>query len=130
MESIIEHPTAPDLAAAVARLSALAQMSRLNVFRLLVRVGPDGMRAGDIADRLAIPANTLSTHLRILSDAGLIAVRPVARERFYAVRFEAMRQMIAYLLEDCCQGSPEICAPLADLLKEPSCCGPTQGKTP
>lgn len=130
MESIIDHPTAPDLASAVARLSALAQVSRLNVFRLLVRVGPDGMRAGDIADRLAIPANTLSTHLRILSDAGLIAVRPVARERFYAVRFDAMRQMIAYLLEDCCQGSPEICAPLADLLSQPSCCGPTKGNTP
>ena len=124
MESTTTH--APALTSAVDRLSALAQASRLHVFRLLVRVGPDGMRASDIADRLAIPANTLSTHLRILTDADLLTVRAVSRERFYAVRFDAMRDLIAYLLEDCCQGSPEICAPLADLLAQPSCCGPKE----
>lgn len=119
------HADAP-LADAVTSLSALAQSSRLHVFRLLVRAGPEGMRASDIADRLAIPANTLSTHLRILADAGLLAVRAVSRERLYSVRFDAMRELIAYLLEDCCQGSPEICAPLADLLAQPSCCGPKE----
>jgi DNA-binding transcriptional ArsR family regulator len=84
------------------------------------------MRASDIADRLAIPANTLSTHLRILTDAELLSVKAVSRERVYAVRFDAMRALIAYLLEDCCQGSPEICAPLAELLAQPSCCSPKE----
>lgn len=117
---------------AVDRLSALAQGSRLNVFRLLVRAGVQGMRASDIADRLAIPAATLSTHLRILTDADLLAVRAASRERVYSVRFDALRELIAYLLEDCCQGAPEICAPLAELLAKPSCCGPkeTRHETP
>lgn len=114
--------TSPVSTAAIDRLSALAQPSRLNVFRLLVRAGQDGLRASEIADRLAIPANTLSTHLRILADSGLLAVRQVSRERFYSVRFDAMRELIAYLLEDCCQGRPEICEPLSDLLAKPACC--------
>lgn len=125
MESILLPPS--DVSAAVERLSALAQTSRLNIFRLLVRAGHEGMRAGDIADRLAIPANTLSNHLRILTEAGLLNVRPVARERIYTVQFDAMRALIAYLLEDCCQGSPEICAPLTDLLAQSSCCPPGGG---
>lgn len=124
MESLVQPAAA--LNAAVGRLSALAQTSRLNVFRLLVRAGHEGMRASDIADRLAIPANTLSTHLRILTDAELLSVKAASRERVYAVRFDAMRALIAYLLEDCCQGSPEICAPLAELLAQPSCCSPKE----
>lgn len=108
--------------AAVSRLSALAQASRLNVFRLLVKAGPEGMRASDIAAALNIPANTLSTHLRILADAGLISMRAASRERIYAARFGAMRELIAYLLEDCCQGSPEIYVPLADVLAQAKCC--------
>jgi DNA-binding transcriptional ArsR family regulator len=124
MESLAQ-PISP-LSAAVERLSALAQTSRLNVFRLLVRAGHEGMRASDIADRLAIPANTLSTHLRILTDAELLSVKAASRERVYAVRFDAMRTLIAYLLEDCCQGSPEICAPLAELLAQPACCSPKE----
>jgi ArsR family transcriptional regulator len=115
---------APVEDSAVDRLSALAQASRLNVFRLLVRAGHEGMRAGDIADRLDIPAPTLSSHLRILTDAGLLTMRAQSRERVYAVRYDAMRELIAYLLEDCCQGAPEICAPLSELLNSPSCCGP------
>ena len=127
MESVIE--LAPPQISAVDRLSALAQTSRLSVFRLLVRAGHDGMRASDIADRLAIPPATLSTHLRILTDADLLSLRAVSRERFYAVQFDAMRELIAYLLEDCCQGNPEICSPLADLLAQPSCCGPKEKKS-
>ena len=107
---------------AVERLSALAQASRLNIFRLLVKAGPEGLRAGEIASTLGIPANTLSTHLRILTDAGLLAVRAAARERIYAVRFETMRDLVAYLLEDCCQGHPELCGSL-DIVRAPaSCC--------
>lgn len=111
---------APDQA--IGRLSALAQSSRLNVFRLLVRSGPEGLRASEISDRLAVPANTMSTHLRILTESGLLAVRQVSRERIYAVRFDAMQDLIAFLLEDCCQGRPEICEPLAGILAQPACC--------
>ena len=128
MESNITLVPAP--ADTVDRLSALAQPSRLNIFRLLVRIGPEGLRASDIASRLVIPPATLSTHLRILTDAGLLSLRAVSRERFYAVRFEAMRDLIAYLLEDCCQGSAEVCTPLTGILTSQSitsqaaCCGP------
>ena len=114
------------LVSAVDRLSALAQQSRLNVFRLLVRAGGGGMRASDIAEELAMPANTLSTHLRILTDADLLQVRPASRERIYSARFDALRDVIAYLLEDCCQGSPEICSPIADLLAQSTCCSPRE----
>lgn len=114
----------PPPAGAIDRLSALAQSSRLNVFRLLVRIGPAGLRASDIAERLAIPPATLSTHLRILTDAGLLSLKAVSRERVYAVRFEAMRELVAYLLEDCCQGSAEVCTPLAGIVTNAACCGP------
>jgi DNA-binding transcriptional ArsR family regulator len=116
----------PAQASAVDRLSALAQTSRLNIFRLLVRIGPEGLRATDIAERLAIPPATLSTHLRILTDAGLLTLRAQSRERVYAVRFEAMRDLVAYLLEDCCQGSAEVCTPLAGILtSQAACCAPS-----
>lgn len=124
MESQIALVPAP--ASAVDRLSALAQPSRLNIFRLLVRIGPNGLRASDIAERLAIPPATLSTHLRILTDADLLSLKAVSRERVYAVRFEAMRELIAYLLEDCCQGSAEVCTPLAGIVTSAACCGPTE----
>ena len=128
MESQIALVPAP--ASAVDRLSALAQPSRLNIFRLLVRIGPEGLRASDIAERLTIPPATLSTHLRILTDAGLLSLKAVSRERVYAVRFEAMRELIAYLLEDCCQGSAEVCTPLAGILTSPAaCCGPAPKET-
>lgn len=107
---------------AVASLAALAQATRLNVFRLLVTAGPQGMRAGDIAGELVIPANTLSTHLRILTECGLLTVRPESRERIYAVRFEAMRDLIGFLLEDCCKRSPAVCTPLAGVLAKSNCC--------
>lgn len=123
MES--EISLVPASGSAVDRLSALAQTSRLNIFRLLVRVGPKGLRASDIAERLAIPPATLSTHLRILTDAGLLTLRAISRERVYAVRFEAMRELVAYLLEDCCQGSAEVCTPLAGILTaQAACCAP------
>ncbi len=108
--------------AAVSRLSALAQKSRLAVFRLLVTAGPEGMRASDIAEELGIPANTLSTHLRILTDSGLLSLRAVSRERNYAVRFDAMRDLIGFLLEDCCKRSPDVCVPLSGALAKSNCC--------
>lgn len=92
-------------ATAVKLLSALAQESRLAVFRLLVRVGPGGLPAGQIAERLGVPANTLSFHLKELSHAGLVNARPQGRFVIYMADFAAMNGLIAYLTENCCGGN-------------------------
>lgn len=96
---------------AVQCLAALAQDSRLEVFRLLVAAGPAGLHAGDIADRLAIPASTLSFHLKTLSHAGLIAVRAESRFNYYSPNFETMNALLGYLSDDCCGG--RACLPAA-----------------
>src|SRR5277367_5000433 len=99
--------------AAVKRLSALAQESRLEVFRLLVRAGPEGMAAGDIARATGSLANTLSTNLNVLAGAGLVGSRRDGRSIIYAAGYERMSELLAFLMEDCCGGNAEICAPLA-----------------
>src|ERR1700744_2803445 len=104
------------------RLSALAQDARLEVFRLLVKAGPDGMAAGEIARTLGIAANTLSAQLLILSNAGLIRARRDGRSIIYAADFDAMSGLLLFLTEDCCGGKPEICAPLAKTINR--CCPP------
>jgi DNA-binding transcriptional ArsR family regulator len=109
---------------AVRRLSALAQESRLAVFRLLVKAGPDGVAAGEIARALDIPANTLSAHLNVLAGAGLVAGRRDGRSIFYAAGYDAMSELLVYLMEDCCQGRPEVCAPLGAAVAEAACCPP------
>jgi DNA-binding transcriptional ArsR family regulator len=110
-----------ELSRAVEALSALAQESRLKVFRLLVRCGPDGMAAGDIARALKAPSPTMSAHLAILSRAGLVSAHKQGRSIIYAVDLEGTRKLLAYLVEDCCRGKPEICRPLiASALAE--CC--------
>lgn len=96
---------------AVAMLAALAQESRLRVFRLLVRSGPGGLAAGSIALELSLPAATLSFHLARLSAAGLIDARREGRSIVYAVRAEGVRGLIGYMTEDCCAGRPELCQP-------------------
>lgn len=99
---------------AVARLSALAQESRLAVFRLLVRKGPDGLAAGEIAATLDVAPATLSFHLKELSNAGLLKSRQEGRFVYYAPDFRAMNGLLAYLTENCCEGSPSAeCAPAA-----------------
>jgi ArsR family transcriptional regulator len=90
---------------AVTRLAALAQGSRLSVFRLLVEKGPDGMAAGEIAERLRVAPNTLSFHLKELSNAGLLKSRQEGRFVYYAPDFKAMNALLAYLTENCCVGS-------------------------
>lgn len=105
---------------AVQKLSALAQDSRLAVFRLLVKAGPDGMAAGDIARKLKTAPNTLSAQLLLLSNAGLIGARRDGRSIIYAANFEAMSDLLLFLTEDCCGGRPEICAPLANIAA--NCC--------
>ena len=95
---------------AVAALAALAQDSRLDVFRLLVRAGPDGLSAGRVAAALKLPPNTLTFHFDRLRHAGLVTVRRAGRSMIYAARYDSMRALLAYLTENCCQGS-ESCAP-------------------
>src|SRR5512144_1128010 len=94
---------------AVEAFAALAQEHRLAVFRLLVREGPNGLPAGEIADRVAIPSSTLSRHLAPLEQAQLLRSWRVKRQIFYAVDFEGTRRLLAFLTEECCQGRPEIC---------------------
>jgi DNA-binding transcriptional ArsR family regulator len=107
---------------AIKRLSALAQDARLEVFRLLVKAGPEGLAAGEIARQLDTHANTLSAQLLVLSNAQLVRARREGRSIIYSVNFEAMRDLLVFLTEDCCAGRPEVCAPLAKIAK--SCCEP------
>ena len=101
---------------AIKRLSAIAQEARLEAFRLLVKAGPDGMAAGEIARALGVPANTLSAQLLVLSNAGLVRARRDGRSIIYAINFDAMRDLLVFLTEDCCGGGPEMCTPA------PVCC--------
>ena len=95
--------------AAVTALGALAQASRLQVYRLLVQTGPEGLAASDIAEQLGIPANTLSFHLKTLSHAGLIHARQDGRFIYYSANYEQMSSLLGFLTENCCGGRS--CAP-------------------
>ena len=99
--------------AALNALSALAHESRLAVFRLLVKAGPGGMPAGDIARKLDTAPNTMSAQLLILSNAGLIRARRDGRSMIYTADFAQMTGLLKFLTEDCCSGHPEICEPLS-----------------
>jgi ArsR family transcriptional regulator, arsenate/arsenite/antimonite-responsive transcriptional repressor len=101
---------------ALRSLAALAQPTRLDVVRSLVRVAPDGLAAGVLADRLAVPANTLSAHLNVLSRAGLVVSERSSRSIVYRVSLDHLRGLILFLLQDCCGGRADLCEPLlADL---------------
>jgi ArsR family transcriptional regulator len=89
---------------AVEALSALAQDSRLEVYRLLVQAGPDGIAASEIAERLKIPANTLSFHLKTLSHADLVRSRQEGRFIYYSANYEQMNALLGFLTENCCGG--------------------------
>ena len=94
---------------AVAALTALAQDSRLRVFRLLVPAGGEGVAAGEIAEQLGIPAATLTFHLKELSHAGLVESRREGRSIIYSLRVDGMRDLLTFLARDCCNGQPELC---------------------
>ena len=111
-----------ELSVAIKRLSALAQESRLSVFRLLVKAGPAGVSAGEIARSLEITPNTLSAQLTVLANAGLVASRRDGRSIIYAAGYDNMSELLVYLMEDCCQGRPEVCAPLAAVASRAACC--------
>src|SRR5579862_6764195 len=97
---------------AVAALAALAQDSRLDIFRLLVQAGPDGFAAGRVAEALDLAPNTLTFHFDRLRAAGLVTVRRDGRSMIYAARFEAMNGLVSFLTENCCQGSLAGCGPV------------------
>jgi DNA-binding transcriptional ArsR family regulator len=92
-------------------LGALAQESRLQVYRLLVQAGPEGLAASELAERLGIPPNTLSFHLKTLSHAGLVVARPEGRFIYYSANYEQMNTLLGFLTENCCGGRS--CAPAA-----------------
>lgn len=93
-------------------LAALGQETRLDVFRLLVRAGPEGIPAGEIAARLETVQNTMSAHLKVLAHAGLIHSERDGRIVRYVADMIGFRDLLAYLMEDCCNGAPELCRPV------------------
>jgi DNA-binding transcriptional ArsR family regulator len=96
----------------IAALGALAQETRLDIFRLLVQKGPEGMPAGDIGLRLGQPSPTMSFHLNQLRFAGLVSSRRESRSIIYTANFKEMGDLLGYLTENCCGGRPELCAPV------------------
>jgi ArsR family transcriptional regulator, arsenate/arsenite/antimonite-responsive transcriptional repressor len=104
---------------AVVALSALAQENRLDVFRLLVQTGPDGMAAGDVAERLEIPPATLSFHLAQLRQAGLLSMRRDGRSLIYSANYDGMNALMAFLTENCCRGAAPCAVPASVKAKAP-----------
>lgn len=104
---------------AIGALAALAQDTRLSIFRLLVQAGPDGMTVGRIGEALEVAPATLSFHLKELSRSGLLGSRQKSRFIWYFANYQAMNELIGYLTENCCRGQPEVCG-VACAPKKPS----------
>lgn len=96
---------------ALAAFAALSQLTRLDVFRLLVHAGPDGCPAGHISDMLKVRPNTLSANLAVLRGAGLVKSRREGRSIRYFADLEGLQRLLAFLMQDCCGGRPELCQP-------------------
>lgn len=109
----------------IAALAALAQPTRLQTFRLLVSREPDGVPAGELARLIGVPQNTMSAHLSILANAGLVRGERQSRSIIYRSDLERFREVTLYLLRDCCGGNAELCAPLIKELTP--CCPPKEG---
>ena len=103
-----------DKADSIQALAALAHETRMDVFRLLIKQGPEGMAAGDIGERLGVKQNTMSVNLAVLNRAGLIRAQRDGRSVIYAADFEGVRGLLAFLMEDCCGGNPHLCQPVLD----------------
>lgn len=102
-----------DKKTAVTQLCSIAQEARLDVFRLLVQAGSNGLAAGVISEKLGIPGSTLSFHLKELSHAGMVTARQESRFIYYSANYEAMNQLLAYLTEHCCAGQTSCCTEVA-----------------
>ena len=108
---------------ALAALAALGQPTRLEIFRLLMPAEPHGLPAGTIADEIGCPHNTLSSHLAILARSGLVRGTRDGRAIVYRANVDGIRLLVRFLVNDCCDGHPELCA-LQDALREAGNCGP------
>ncbi len=111
----------------IAALAALAQGTRLDVFRLLVTHEPDGLAAGELARELATPHNTMSAHLAVLSRAGLVRGERHSRSIIYRAELDRLRDVMLFLVKDCCGGNAALCAPLIAELTTP-CCAPERAR--
>lgn len=111
---------------AVDALGALAHETRLSVFRMLVQAGPAGLVAGAIAEQAAVPPSTMSHHLATLERAGLVTSQRESRLIRYRTDYAAMRRLLAFLMQDCCQGAPEMCTDLFEGLR----CSPLETAEP
>jgi DNA-binding transcriptional ArsR family regulator len=116
-----------EIKTAVPALAALAQETRLTIYRLLVEAGPNGVSAGRIGETLAVPAATLSFHLKELSRAGLIRSRQEKQFIFYAVDFERMAELMTFLTQNCCRGMPQKCLSVVETALG-SCCSSAKTK--
>lgn len=114
---------------AVTALSALAQETRLSIFRLLVEAGPDGVSAGRIADTLKVPAATLSFHLKELARSGLVSSRQDKQFIYYAADYEQMANLMMFLTQNCCQGMPQACLSIVETALG-RCCPPRSANRP
>lgn len=101
-----------DKKSALSALAALGQDTRLEVFRLLVKAGGQGIPAGEVASRLGAVQNTMSAHLKVLDHAGLVRAERDGRIVRYVADMAGLRDLLAYLMEDCCNGAPELCRPV------------------
>jgi DNA-binding transcriptional ArsR family regulator len=108
---------------AVEAFAALAQPTRLKVFRQLLKAYPDQIAAGEIARNCKVPHNTMSTHLAVLTRSGLVAARREGRMMYYCADVHGFQSLVSFLMRDCCNGRAEICAPL---LAELNCCIPSK----
>jgi DNA-binding transcriptional ArsR family regulator len=111
---------------AIMALAALAQSTRLDVFKLLVRHEPNGLAAGDIAKAVAVPQNTMSSHLAILARAGLVTTQRFSRSIVYRASLAQLQSVVLFMLKDCCGGKAEFCAPIIEGLA--SCRPPKKKK--
>ncbi|HYA27442.1 MAG TPA: metalloregulator ArsR/SmtB family transcription factor, partial [Acidobacteriota bacterium] len=109
-------------------LAALAQSTRLAIFRLLIEAGHEGVSAGRIGEVLKVPAPTLSFHLKELSRAGLVSARQERQFIYYAVDFERMADLMTFLTQNCCQGMPQACVTVVETALGRCCAAPEKGR--
>lgn len=107
---------------AIDALGALAQPTRLDTFRLLVKREPEGVAAGELARLVGVPQNTMSAHLSVLARAGLVVGERHSRSIIYRADLSVFRELTTFLVQDCCDGRPDVCAPLIGSIKV--CCAP------
>ena len=112
---------------ALAAFGALSQETRLKIVRLLVVAGPDGLAAGEIAARVEVSPSNVSFHLKELERAGLVSQQREARSIVYSAGYDAFGGLVRFLMEDCCAGNPDICAPALDVA---ACCSTPLGNIP